>query len=122
MKHYIGTDIIEIERIEEAIARRGDKLLQRVYTDAELKLYRSQLPSLAARFAGKEAVIKALGKPDGSAAGWLEIEILSDPDGKPLVNLYGRAKEQAERLGLKGIAISLSHSRDYAVAFAMGET
>lgn len=122
MKHHIGTDIIEIERVEKAIDRWGEKLLQRVYTDAELDLYRSRLPSLAARFAGKEAVIKALGKPGGSAAGWREIEILPDSDGKPLVRLLGKAKEQADSMGLRGIAISLSHSRDYAIAFAIGET
>ncbi len=122
MKQYIGTDIIEIARLEEAIGQRGESFLQRMYTGAELDLYRNQLPSLAARFAGKEAVIKVLGKPGGSAPGWKDIEILSDSSGRPVVNLYGKAKEQATNLGLRGVAISLSHSREYAVAIAIGET
>ncbi len=118
---YIGTDIIEIGRLEETIARLGEKFLRRIYSDAELNLYRNQLPSLAARFAGKEAVIKALGKPE-KGVGWREIEILSDNNGRPVVNLYGKAREQASNLGLCGVAISLSHSREYAIAFVFGET
>jgi len=119
--HYIGTDIIEIARIEEAIARWGESFLQRVYTDPELRLYRNHPPSLAARFAAKEAVIKALRKPK-KGGGWKEIEILSAPDGKPVVHLYGEAQEKASSLGLDALSISLSHSKDYAVAFVVGET
>ena len=117
---YIGVDIIEIDRIKTAIERWGEDFLHRVYTDPELKLYEKQPASLAARFAGKEAVIKALGTPDKSIS-LREIEILSDPSGKPLVYLYGTAQNQASNLGLANIAISLSHSRDYAVAIATGE-
>jgi len=119
--HYIGTDIIEISRIEEAIARWGESFLQRVYTDPELKLYRNHLPSLAARFAAKEAIIKALRKPK-KGGGWKEIEILSESDGKPVVHLYGNAQRKASSLGLDALSISLSHSKDYAVAFVVGET
>jgi holo-[acyl-carrier protein] synthase len=117
----IGVDIIEIARLERAIGRWGEGFLQRVYTDPELRLYRKKPSSLAARFAAKEAVIKALGKPNGVAS-LREIEILSDPNGKPLVNLYGKAKNQAQGLGLDKLAISLSHSREYAIAFVVGET
>jgi len=118
--HLIGIDIIEIARLEKAIARRGEGFLKRVYTDSELKLYRQKLPSLAARFAAKEAVIKALGKPSGISL--KDIEILADPNGKPLANLHGKAQSQAKEMGLKSLAISLSHSREYAIAFASGET
>ena len=121
MKHHIGTDIIEIARIEEAVTRWGERFLNRVYTESELRLYRKNLSSLAARFAGKEAVIKALG-PRGKRIGWKEIEILSEPDGKPTVHLYGEAQNQAKSLGLDRLDISLSHSREYAVAFVMGAT
>jgi holo-[acyl-carrier protein] synthase len=117
--HAIGIDIIEIARLKEAIAQRGQDFLQRIYTDAELKLYRWQIPSLAARFAAKEAVIKALGKPTAGAR-LKDIEIVSDAKGKPLVNLYGEAQNQAKALGLTEIAVSLSHSREYAVAVAVG--
>ena len=118
--HFIGIDIIEILRIEKAIARWGEGFLRRVYTDPELELYRKKLPSLAVRFAAKEAVIKALGK--STSVSLREIEILSGPNGKPLVNLYGRTQDQARGLGLDEFAISLSHSREYAVALVAGET
>jgi len=119
--HCIGIDIIEIARIENAIARWGEGFLHRVYTDLELRLYRKKLASLAARFAAKEAVLKALGKPT-RGVGWKEIEILSDPSGKPLVHLHGEAQNQADGLGLDKLAISLSHSKEYAIAFVTGET
>jgi holo-[acyl-carrier protein] synthase len=119
--HCTGIDIIEIARIEKAIARWGEGFLRRVYTEPELKLYRKKLSSLAARFAAKEAVIKALGKPN-SVVSLREIEILSDPRGKPLVHLYGEARNQARGLGLDKFAISLSHSREYAIALVSGET
>jgi len=118
---YIGIDVIEIARIEKAIARWGESFLRRVYTDLELKLYRKKPSSLAARFASKEAVMKLLGTGTKGVS-WREIETLSHPSGKPRLNLYGRAKVKAKRLGLKGVAISLSHSREYAVAFAAGRT
>ena len=117
---YIGIDIIEIDRIQKAIARWGDGFLHRVYTDSELKLCSKHPASLAARFAGKEAVIKALGMPEGGI-GWKEIEILSDASGKPLVHLYGKAQNQADSLGLASLAISLSHSKEYAIAIVAGE-
>ena len=118
--HHIGIDIVEIARIEKAIARWGESFLQRVYTDSELRLYHEKPPSLAARFAGKEAVIKALGSTRG--INWKDIEILSNPGGKPSVRLYGKAQNQARDMGLDSLAISLSHSREYAIAFASAET
>ncbi len=119
--HYIGVDIIEIARIKRAIARWGEKFLHRVYTEPELRLYHDKPSSLAARFAGKEAVIKAVGAQT-EGLGWKNIEILSEPSGQPLVHLYGKAKSQADVLGLSRLAISLSHSKEYAIAFVVGET
>ena len=119
--HYIGVDIIEIARIEKAIACWGERFLHRLYTDSELKLCRNSSPSLAARFAGKEAVIKALGGRN-RGFNWREIEILSDPRGKPLVHLYGNTRNQASVLGLDNFAISLSDCEQYAIAFVVGET
>ena len=118
--HYIGIDIIGIARIKKAIARWGEGFLQRVYTELELKLYHKNPSSLAARFAGKEAVIKTLGR-HAKGISWKEIEILSDPSGQPLVRLYGKAQNQAKGLGLDNLAISLSHSREYAIACIVGE-
>jgi holo-[acyl-carrier protein] synthase len=116
---YVGVDIIEISRIEESVRRFGQAFLARIYTQKELDCYKDKLPSLAARFSGKEAVIKALDAPGISPR---DIEILSAPDGKPLVTLYGQAKEKAEKLGIKMLDISLSHSREYAVAFVVGQS
>ncbi len=118
--HYIGIDIIEIARIKKAIARWGESFLHRVYTEPELELYYKKPSSLAARFAGKEAVVKALGT-QAKGISWKEIEILSDPSGRPLVHLYSKAKNQADGLGLSKLVISLSYSREYAIACVAGE-
>jgi len=117
----VGVDIVEIARLEKAIARHGEAFLRRVYTDSELKLYRKKLPSLAARFAAKEAVVKAMGKPD-KAISLKEIEILSNPGGQPVVNLYGKTQQQAQGMGMGKLAVTISHSKEYAVAFVSGDT
>ena len=116
---HIGIDIVEIARIERAADHWREVFLKRIYTEPELRLYGNRPSSLAARFSGKEAVIKAL---NSNGIGFKEIEILSDTEGKPKVKLYGRAQRQANELGLINIAISLSHCKDYAVACAVGET
>ena len=121
LMQHIGVDIVEIGRIEKAIASWGERFLNRIYTDAELNLCRQKPSSLAARFASKEAVMKLLGTGVKGVC-WKDIETLSYPSGKPLVNLYGGARTEAERLGLKEIAISLSHSKEYAIAMVTGET
>jgi len=115
MSHYIGIDIIEIGRIKEAVEHWGERFLRRIYTEAELSAYRSKPSSLAARFACKEAVMKLLGTGK-YGINWREIETLSHSSGKPLLNLHGRAQSKADEMGIKEIAISLSHSKEYAVA------
>jgi holo-[acyl-carrier protein] synthase len=119
MQHHIGTDIIEIERIRQAIERYGARFLNRVYTENELRLYGRHAHSLAASFASKEAVMKMLGTGNRGVA-WREIETLYHPTGKPLIKLNGRAQKRAEKLGIKEIDVSLSHSREYATATAIG--
>jgi len=119
--HCIGVDIVEIARLEKAVKRHGEDFLKRIYTDSELKLYRKKLPSLAARFAAKEAVIKAIGKP-AEGISLKEIEVISGPGGQPLVNLYGRTQQQAKEVGLDKLAVTLSHSKEYAIAFVSGDT
>ncbi len=114
----VGVDIVEIERIEAVLRRHGERFLQRVYTPTEQAYCRGRVPELAARFAAKEAVSKALGTGLRGIA-WQEMEILGDERGKPLVCLHGRAKARAEELGLSEFAVSLSHSRDYAVALVV---
>lgn len=119
MTHYIGTDIIEIARIKQAMERWGEHFIRRVYTEPELSLYGKNPPSLAARFASKEAVMKLLGAGKNGIS-WQDIETLAYANGKPLVKLYGRAQIEANKLGIKEIAVSLSHSRNYAIAAAIG--
>ena len=119
--HTVGVDIIEIDRIRAAIDRWGERFLNRIYTQLELKLCRRRTGPLASRFAGKEAVMKALGT-GVRGVGWREIEIYSERGGKPLVQLYGKARDKAASLGLGTLAISLSDSKEYAVAVVVSET
>ena len=115
----VGVDIIEIQRVGATLARFGERFLTRVYSDVEAAFCRGRVSELAARFAAKEAVMKALGT-GARGVTWREIEVLPNRRGKPLVYLYGRARERAERIGLSGIDVSMSHSREYAVAFVVG--
>jgi len=117
--YHLGVDIVEIERVERSLTRYGERFLGRVYTDAELKLCRNNVPELAVRFAGKEAVMKALGTGRRGVS-WRDIEILRNKRNAPLVYLHGRARSRAKKLGIEEIVISLSHSRDYAIASAIG--
>lgn len=114
----VGVDIIEIERVARAMSRWGERFLAHVYTPQEIAFCDGRAPELAARFAAKEAIAKALGTGLAGIA-WCEMEVLPDPRGKPLVRLYGRAAERARLLGLESFAISLSHSREYAVAMVV---
>jgi len=119
MALYTGIDMVEIDRIEKAVGRWGERFLRRVYTDDEIAIYGNQTPSLAARFAAKEAVMKLLGQGQ-DRIGWQEIEVLAGPEGRPLINLYGRARLEADRLKIRDISISLSHSKSLAIASASG--
>ncbi|HJX13392.1 MAG TPA: holo-ACP synthase [Dehalococcoidales bacterium] len=121
MRHHIGTDIIEIYRIREAVERFGERFLRRVFTEAELNIYGHRPHSLAASFASKEAVMKVLGT-GAMGVGWRDIETLYHPSGKPLIKLNGRARHAARKMGIKEIDVSLSHSREYATATAIGTT
>jgi len=117
----IGIDIVEIERVESAIEQWGKRFLNRVYTEVELKICQGRGPSLAGRFAAKEAVMKVLGT-GAKGVGWREIEIMADVRGKPLVKLYGRAKNKAEQLNLKEFSVSLSDTKQLAIAAAIGSS
>jgi holo-[acyl-carrier protein] synthase len=113
-----GVDLIEIERIAGIVDRRGQRYLERVYTPAELVLCGGRIESLAVRFAAKEAVAKVLGRGIGDVS-WQEIEILHDEHNAPVLFLHGNATQIAARLGLRNWSISLSHSRDHAIAFVV---
>jgi holo-[acyl-carrier protein] synthase len=115
----VGVDIIEIERVRRVLKRHPERFLERVFTPEEVAYCRGRISELAARFAAKEAVMKALGTGARGVA-WREIEILPDNRGKPLIYLYGGAERRAREIGLDGLDVSLSHSRDSAVAMVVG--
>lgn len=113
-----GVDLIEIERLEGAIRRHGQRFLLRIFTAAELEEVGAQPASLAARFAAKEAVAKALGCGIGDV-GWLDIEVRRGWRGQPELYLHGSAAERAAQLGLHTWSLSLSHTASHAVAFVV---
>ena len=110
-----GIDLIEIKRIQKALERHGDRFLNRIFTEAEIKQARGNAPELAARFAAKEAASKALGTGIGPVS-WREMETINDFRGKPQLHLHGRAALIAEELGYTTWSVSLTHSRDTAAA------
>ena len=116
MKLATGVDILEIDRLRDAIERHGDRFLGRVYTPRELAQIGNNVASLAARFAAKEAVSKALGTGLGSVS-FQHIEVLRDEVQAPVLYLHAEARQRADLLGLQVWSISLSHTDEYAVAF-----
>lgn len=121
----VGVDLIEIARFERALKRYADRLLERVFTRSEVLYCRGRTAELAARFAAKEAVSKALGvgmrmlSRDGIH--WQDAEVIGDLRGKPVIRLYGRAAERAAELGLADWAVSLSHTRENAIAVVIAQ-
>jgi holo-[acyl-carrier protein] synthase len=121
----VGVDLVELERLRRVLERYGERFLERVYTPEEAARFGRTLPELAARFAAKEAVSKALGVGmrllSANGIGWHDVAVLPDPRGKPQLYLSGRARELAEEQGLVRWAISLTHGRDYALAFVVAQ-
>ncbi len=119
----VGVDLVELERVRQIWEKHGERFLARVYTEREVAFSRGRLPELAVRFAAKEAVSKALGVGlnlmSRQGIGLREVEVLPDFLGKPEVYLSGRARALAEEQGLTRWAISLSHGREYAIAFVV---
>ncbi len=113
-----GVDLVEIQRIEAAVARHGDHFLQRVFTSQEIALCSGNLSSLAARFAAKEAAAKALGTGIG-AVKFTDLEVLRDAFGAPQLVLQGAAQRLAAEMGLVSWSVSLSHSQTHAIAMVV---
>ena len=109
---FHGVDLIEIGRIERALKRWGEKFLSRIYREEEV----GRVEELAARFAAKEATIKAL----GMRVPFRDIEVRNDRRGKPFIMLHGKALRRAKELGIRRWEISLSHSRELAIASVIG--
>jgi holo-[acyl-carrier protein] synthase len=115
----IGIDLVEIARIEEVFARRGDRFRARVFTDDEIiycERRASKFASYAARFAAKEATMKALGTGWSDGVGWVDIEVVSGPNGAPALQLHRRALERLREIGATKAHVSLTHSGSLAMA------
>lgn len=118
----IGTDIVKIERIQEVLSRQGERFLNRILTATERAEYQrrnSPIKFLANRFAGKEAVAKALGTGIAAGVSFQDIEILPNPQGAPKVVLVGRARECLLESGASTVLISLADEHESVVAFAL---
>jgi holo-[acyl-carrier protein] synthase len=123
----IGVDIVEVQRIEQAVGRWGDRFLRRVFTPAEIDYCAGRAQSLAARFAAKEAVSKALGTGWAPQAAheagwvdWIEIEVVRHSSGEPSLRLHGKAQARALTLGIASWRLSMSHTHEHAVAMVLG--
>jgi holo-[acyl-carrier protein] synthase len=113
-----GIDIIEVDRIDRAILRHGQRFFERFFTSQELIDASGRTTALAARFAVKEAVAKALGTGIGKI-GWKDIEVQLNHDGKPELLLHGEARLKADEMGIETWSISISHTHFHAVAVAI---
>ena len=119
-----GVDIAEVPRVAAAIQRFGRRFLERVFTEDEIRYCeskRNRAERYAARFAAKEAALKALGTGWKRGVAWREVEVRREPGGRPTIHFSGKAAEFAARLGAKHAALSLSHTAEQAIAHVILE-
>jgi holo-[acyl-carrier protein] synthase len=120
-----GVDLIEVERVAQSIERFGERFLNRIYTPREIAYCNSKrrgAESFAARFAAKEAGAKALGTGMNFGVSWKEIEVARALTGRPSLELSGRARHIADRLGVRTISVSLTHTAQIAMAMVIMES
>jgi holo-[acyl-carrier protein] synthase len=114
-----GIDIAEVPRIQQSFERFGERFLQRIYTSAEMRYCDSKanrFERYAARFAAKEAAMKALGTGWSHGVRWVDCEVVRMPGGRPTMRFHGKAGEIAAKLGMKNAALSISHTSEQAIA------
>ena len=119
-----GVDLCEVPRIEAAVARYGRRFLERIFTAKEIAyadLKANRFERYAARFAAKEAGMKALGVGWTGGVTWHDFEVVNLPSGRPTLNFHGRAAEVAAKLGVRHVALSLTHTREQALAMVVLE-
>ncbi|HPM42884.1 MAG TPA: holo-ACP synthase [Candidatus Omnitrophota bacterium] len=117
-----GIDILEISRMGEAIKKWGDSFLTKIFTPLEIKYSSSRRfapQHFAARFAAKEAVVKAFGEPNKYPIKWTDIEVLNDAEGKPVIKFHATAMRAKKKKCVGDVVVSMSHSKKYAVANAI---
>ena len=121
----LGTDLIETRRVQESIERYGERFLERIFTEGEIaycmRKRKNAAESFAARFAAKEAGAKALGTGISRGVSWKEFEVRREASGRPTLHLSGRAAELAEAMGVRRVQLSLTHSRELALAVVVAE-
>src|SRR5436190_15546053 len=120
-----GIDITEVPRIAESIQRFGDRFLHRVFTDGEIQYCESKanrIERYAARFAAKEAAMKALGTGWSRGVRWRDIEVFRQTGSRPTIRFHGRAAEVATRLGAHNVSLSLTHTTEHAIASVILES
>jgi holo-[acyl-carrier protein] synthase len=121
----VGTDLAEVSRIRESISRFGERFTHRVYTDAERAYAESKANAaerFAARFAAKEAGMKAIGTGWNFGIKWKDFEVINERSGRPKLVLHGVAQEIAQRIGVERVSISLTHTKDMAFAVVILES
>jgi holo-[acyl-carrier protein] synthase len=114
-----GIDIAEVPRIRQSIERFGERFLRRIFTDGEMRYCDSKMNRMeryAARFAAKEAAMKALGTGWNHGVRWVDCEVTRLPGGRPTITFYGVAGEFAAKLGVKNASLSISHTAEQAIA------
>ncbi len=124
MIYGVGIDLVQIKRMEKLLQRWGDRFKNKVFTAGEVaycQKKRSAAASYAARFAAKEAFVKALGVGMRGGIHWRDIEVTHGVLGKPILKIAGRAQEICQREGIKGIFLSLTHDQDYSSALVILE-
>ncbi|MGH9524717.1 MAG: holo-[acyl-carrier-protein] synthase, partial [Terriglobales bacterium] len=114
-----GIDLAEVPRIAAAVERFGERFLRRVFTEAEIRYCDSKanrFERYAGRFAAKEAAMKALGTGWRGGVAWTDFEVRREPGGRPAMAFHGKAAELASKLGVKNISLSITHTKETAMA------
>jgi len=117
-----GIDLVDCPRIEAMIERHGERFVQRVFTAAEqayAEANKNKIEKLAGRFAAKEAILKLMGTGWRGKIAWTDIEIINNSSGQPEVTLGGEVEKIADKLGIKHISISITHTANFAIASAV---
>ena len=120
-----GIDLVDCPRIEQMIERHGERFIKRVFTAAEqayAQKNKNEVEKLAGRFAAKEAILKLIGTGWSGKIAWTDIEIINNPAGQPEVTLSGEVRKIADKLGIKHISISITHTANFAIASAVALT
>src|SRR5450432_840151 len=121
----MGVDIAEVARIRAAIEKRGPAFLKRIYTPKEIaycERFKNKFERYAGRFAAKEAAMKALGTGWGRGVRWVDLEVVREKGGRPTMLLAGEAKNVADRMGVKRISLSMTHTAAQALAQVIFES